>query len=75
MTVVQPLELLLGGIDVWLVILMLINGGARPFTAMRRVRRMAEAVGDSPAHAFRPRPGDRALTLDLGHTRHWILRI
>ncbi|MGW0943252.1 3-carboxyethylcatechol 2,3-dioxygenase [Streptomyces sp. NPDC002623] len=42
---VQPLEILFGGIDERPVIPVFVNGVARPFTSMRRVRRMGEAVG------------------------------
>lgn len=43
---VQPLELLLGDIAARPVVPVFVNGVARPFTSMRRVRHMGEAVGE-----------------------------
>lgn len=43
---VQPLEILFGDIAAKRVIPVFVNGVARPFTSMRRIRMMGEAVGD-----------------------------
>lgn len=42
---VQPLEILFGGLDTPPVIPVFVNGVAQPFTRMRRIRLMGEAVG------------------------------
>lgn len=42
---VQPLEILLGGIDTLPVIPVFVNGVAAPFVKMARVRKLGEAVG------------------------------
>lgn len=42
----QPLEILLGGIDTKPVIPIFVNGVARPFAPMARVRALGEAVGE-----------------------------
>jgi len=42
----QPLEILLGGLDAKPVIPIFANGAARPFTAMKRIRALGEAVGE-----------------------------
>ncbi|MEU0312121.1 3-carboxyethylcatechol 2,3-dioxygenase [Nocardioides sp. NPDC006273] len=43
---VQPLEILFGAIDAVPTIPIFVNGVAKPFTTMRRVRRLGETVGD-----------------------------
>ncbi|MFE9322435.1 3-carboxyethylcatechol 2,3-dioxygenase [Nocardia sp. NPDC052278] len=43
---VQPLEVLLGGIDTHPVIPIFVNGVAQPFTSMRRIRLMGAAIGE-----------------------------
>ncbi|WP_217568837.1 3-carboxyethylcatechol 2,3-dioxygenase [Streptomyces sp. GbtcB7] len=42
---IQPLELLFGGIDTVPTIPVFVNGVAKPFVTMRRVRRLGEAIG------------------------------
>ncbi|GHD74221.1 2,3-dihydroxyphenylpropionate/2,3-dihydroxicinnamic acid 1,2-dioxygenase [Streptomyces mirabilis] len=42
---IQPLELLIGGIDTVPTIPVFVNGVAKPFVTMRRVRRLGEAIG------------------------------
>lgn len=42
---VQPLEILFGGIDTVPVIPVFVNGVAKPFVTMRRVRRLGETMG------------------------------
>ncbi|MBC9735209.1 3-carboxyethylcatechol 2,3-dioxygenase [Nocardioides marmotae] len=42
---VQPLEILLGGIDTVPTIPVFVNGVAEPFTRMARVRKLGEAIG------------------------------
>ncbi|GAB3580833.1 3-carboxyethylcatechol 2,3-dioxygenase [Calidifontibacter terrae] len=42
---IQPLEILFGGIDTVPTIPVFVNGVARPFTTMRRVRRLGEVIG------------------------------
>lgn len=43
---VQPLEILFGDIAARRVVPVFVNGVARPFTSMRRIRRMGTAVGE-----------------------------
>lgn len=43
---VQPLEVLFGDITAKRVVPVFVNGVARPFTSMRRIRQMGAAVGD-----------------------------
>lgn len=42
----QPLEILLGGLDTKPVIPIFVNGVARPFSPMERIRALGEAVGE-----------------------------
>ncbi|MEV6162320.1 3-carboxyethylcatechol 2,3-dioxygenase [Streptomyces sp. NPDC052052] len=42
---VQPLEILFGGIDTVPTIPVFVNGVAKPFVKMRRIRRLGEAIG------------------------------
>ncbi|MER6981391.1 3-carboxyethylcatechol 2,3-dioxygenase [Streptomyces carpinensis] len=42
---IQPLEILFGGIDAVPTIPVFVNGVAKPFVTMRRVRRLGEAIG------------------------------
>nr|WP_268913758.1 3-carboxyethylcatechol 2,3-dioxygenase [Corynebacterium uropygiale] len=42
----QPLEILLGGIDTKPVIPVFVNGVARPFAPMSRIRELGEAIGE-----------------------------
>lgn len=42
---IQPLEILFGGIDTVPTIPVFVNGVAKPFTRMARVRRLGEAIG------------------------------
>jgi 2,3-dihydroxyphenylpropionate 1,2-dioxygenase len=42
---IQPLEILLGGIDTVPTVPVFVNGVAKPFVKMARVRRLGEAVG------------------------------
>lgn len=48
---VQPLEILLGGIDTVPTIPVFVNGVAEPFTRMARVRRLGEGDRLVPRHA------------------------
>lgn len=43
---VQPLEILFGDIAARPVVPVFVNGVARPFTSMRRIRKMGQAVGE-----------------------------
>ncbi|MFH7340524.1 3-carboxyethylcatechol 2,3-dioxygenase [Streptomyces sp. KHY 26] len=42
---VQPLEILFGAIDAVPTVPVFVNGVARPFVSMRRIRRLGEAIG------------------------------
>lgn len=63
---VQPLEILLGGIDAVPTIPVFVNGVAPPFTRMRRIRRMGEAVGSFLAGLT----GERVLLIGSGGLSH-----
>lgn len=43
---VQPLEVLFGGIDTLPTVPVFVNGVAKPFTPMRRIRKFGAAIGD-----------------------------
>ena len=63
---VQPLEILFGGVDTVPTIPVFVNGVARPFVKMRRIRRFGEAIG-----AFLARlPGERVLVTGSGGLSH-----
>ncbi|MEU4486718.1 3-carboxyethylcatechol 2,3-dioxygenase [Streptomyces purpurascens] len=62
---VQPLEILFGGIDDRPVIPVFVNGVARPFTSMRRIRRMGEAVGSHLSEL-----SERVLVIGSGGLSH-----
>ncbi|GAW51846.1 MULTISPECIES: 3-carboxyethylcatechol 2,3-dioxygenase [unclassified Nocardioides] len=63
---VQPLEILLGGIDLVPTIPVFVNGVAPPFVKMARVRQLGRAVGEFVAHM----PGERVLVIGSGGLSH-----
>ena len=63
---VQPLELLFGDIAARPVVPVFVNGVARPFTSMRRIRRMGAAVGEFVAGL----KGERVLLIGSGGLSH-----
>jgi 2,3-dihydroxyphenylpropionate 1,2-dioxygenase len=62
---VQPLEILLGDIAAKPVIPVFVNGVAHPFTSMRRVRLLGEAVG-----SFAAQLDERVLVIGSGGLSH-----
>ncbi|MGZ6576410.1 MAG: 3-carboxyethylcatechol 2,3-dioxygenase, partial [Solirubrobacteraceae bacterium] len=62
---IQPLEILFGGIDLLPTIPVFVNGVAKPFTTMRRVRRLGESVG-----SFLARLDERVLVIGSGGLSH-----
>jgi 2,3-dihydroxyphenylpropionate 1,2-dioxygenase len=62
---VQPLEILLGGIDTVPTVPVFVNGVAEPFTSMRRVRLLGEAVG-----SFLTTLDERVLVIGSGGLSH-----
>ncbi|MER5478978.1 3-carboxyethylcatechol 2,3-dioxygenase [Streptomyces sp. NPDC002734] len=62
---VQPLEILLGGIDTVPTVPVFVNGVAKPFTSMRRVRLLGEAVG-----SFLATLDERVLVIGSGGLSH-----
>ncbi|MCQ4213845.1 3-carboxyethylcatechol 2,3-dioxygenase [Streptomyces longispororuber] len=63
---VQPLEILFGGIDTVPTVPVFVNGVARPFVTMRRVRRLGEAIGSYLATL----PDERVLVVGSGGLSH-----
>ncbi|MBD0711834.1 MULTISPECIES: 3-carboxyethylcatechol 2,3-dioxygenase [unclassified Streptomyces] len=63
---VQPLEILFGGVDAVPVVPVFVNGVARPFVPMRRVRRLGEAIGSYLAGL----ENERVLLLGSGGLSH-----
>ncbi|MDH2412984.1 3-carboxyethylcatechol 2,3-dioxygenase [Nocardioides sp. CER19] len=63
---IQPLEILLGGIDTVPTIPVFVNGVARPFVKMSRVRRLGEAVGSFLASL----EDERVLVIGSGGLSH-----
>ncbi|MEV8451606.1 3-carboxyethylcatechol 2,3-dioxygenase [Streptomyces sp. NPDC052095] len=63
---VQPLEILFGGIDTVPTVPVFVNGVARPFVPMRRVRRLGAEIGSFLAGL----PGERVLVLGSGGLSH-----
>lgn len=62
---VQPLEVLFGGIDTIPTIPVFVNGVARPFTRMRRIRHLGAAVG-----SFLAGLDERVLVIGSGGLSH-----
>jgi 2,3-dihydroxyphenylpropionate 1,2-dioxygenase len=63
---IQPLEILLGAIDSVPTIPVFVNGVAKPFVKMSRVRRLGEAVGSFLATL----PDERVLVIGSGGLSH-----
>lgn len=63
---VQPLEILFGGIDRIPTVPVFINGVARPFVKMSRIRRLGEAIGAFLAH----KSEERVLLIGSGGLSH-----
>ncbi|RZE87012.1 3-carboxyethylcatechol 2,3-dioxygenase [Streptomyces albidoflavus] len=63
---VQPLEILFDGIDTVPVVPVFVNGVARPFVSMRRVRELGEAIGGYLAGL----EGERVLVIGSGGLSH-----
>lgn len=63
---VQPLEILFGDIAARRVVPVFVNGVARPFTSMRRIRQMGTAVGEFVATL----PDERVLLVGSGGLSH-----
>jgi 2,3-dihydroxyphenylpropionate 1,2-dioxygenase len=63
---VQPLEILFGGLRAVPVIPVFVNGVARPFVTMRRVRMLGEAIGAYLASL----PDERVLLIGSGGLSH-----
>jgi 2,3-dihydroxyphenylpropionate 1,2-dioxygenase len=63
---VQPLEILFGDTAAKRVIPVFVNGVARPFTSMRRIRMMGAAVGDFVSGL----PDERVLLIGSGGLSH-----
>jgi len=63
---VQPLEILFGGIDTVPTIPVYVNGVAKPFVKMSRVRKLGEAVGSFIASL----EGERVLLIGSGGLSH-----
>ena len=63
---VQPLKILLGGIDRVPTIPVFVNGVAAPFVKMARVRRLGQAVGEFLV----TRPEERVLVIGSGGLSH-----
>jgi 2,3-dihydroxyphenylpropionate 1,2-dioxygenase len=62
---VQPLEILFGGIDTVPTIPVFVNSVARPFTTMRRIRLLGEAIG-----SFLADLDERVLVIGSGGLSH-----
>ena len=62
---VQPLEILFGGIDTVPTIPVFVNGVAKPFVTMRRVRRLGETIG-----SFLATLDERVLVIGSGGLSH-----
>lgn len=62
---IQPLEILFGGIDTVPTIPVFVNGVAKPFTRMRRVRQLGEAIG-----SFLASLDERVLVIGSGGLSH-----
>jgi len=62
---VQPLEILFDGIDTVPTVPVFVNGVARPFTRMRRVRQLGEAIG-----SFLADLDERVLVIGSGGLSH-----
>ncbi|MBM7516093.1 3-carboxyethylcatechol 2,3-dioxygenase [Nocardioides nitrophenolicus] len=62
---IQPLEILFGGIDTVPTIPVFVNGVARPFTRMRRIRQLGLAIGD-----FLAGLDERVLVIGSGGLSH-----
>lgn len=62
---VQPLEILFGGLGTVPTIPVFVNGVARPFTRMRRIRRLGQAVG-----SFLADLDERVLVIGSGGLSH-----
>ena len=62
---IQPLEILFGGIDTVPTIPVFVNGVAKPFVTMRRVRRLGEAIG-----SFLATLDERVLVIGSGGLSH-----
>ncbi|WP_329432945.1 3-carboxyethylcatechol 2,3-dioxygenase [Streptomyces sp. NBC_01280] len=63
---IQPLEILFGGIDTVPTIPIFVNGVAKPFVTMRRVRRLGEAIGSFLATL----KNERVLVIGSGGLSH-----
>ncbi|MDP9822762.1 3-carboxyethylcatechol 2,3-dioxygenase [Nocardioides massiliensis] len=63
---IQPLEILFGGIDEVPTIPVFVNGVAKPFVKMSRVRRLGEAIGSFLATLH----GERVLVVGSGGLSH-----
>src|SRR5690606_30695459 len=62
---IQPLEILFGGIDTVPTVPVFVNGVAKPFTPMRRIRRFGAAIG-----SFLAELDERVLVIGSGGLSH-----